>query len=115
METEEIKGILISRNASLKIVIFVDDQVRISTSEKYLQISVPKLNNIINKYGMTVSSEKTKAFCGRELTRCKIVIDNKIIAQINTFNYLGCSLSYEVDKYIDAILLKFLKLPSLST
>jgi hypothetical protein len=48
---------------------------------------------------MNISTEKTKtmAFCGPEPIRSKIVIDNKII-QVNVFNYLGCSLSYEGKK-----------------
>ena len=35
------------------------------------------------------------AFRGRDPVRTKIVIDNKIIEQINSFNYLGNMISYE--------------------
>ena len=35
------------------------------------------------------------AFEGRDPVRTKIVIDNKIIEQINLFNYLGNMISYE--------------------
>jgi hypothetical protein len=34
-------------------------------------------------------------FEGRDPTRCKIVINNRIIEQVNTFNYLGNLVSYE--------------------
>ena len=44
-----------------------------------------KLNQIITEYGLTVSIRKTKsvAFKGRDLVKTKIVIDNKIIEQVN--------------------------------
>jgi hypothetical protein len=35
------------------------------------------------------------AFKGRDPARSKIVIDNKIIEQINSFNYLGNLISYK--------------------
>ena len=55
-----------------------------------------KLNQIITEYGLTISVQKTKsmAFRGRDSVRTIIVIDNKIIEQINSFNYLG-NISYE--------------------
>jgi hypothetical protein len=61
-----------------------------------------------------VKCEKTKtmAFCGPESIRSKTVIDNKII-QVNVFNYLRCSLSYEAEKDIDVKISKFLKIAGL--
>ena len=38
------------------------------------------------------------AFKGRYPARSKIVIDNDIIEQTNTFTYLGCSLAYQNEK-----------------
>jgi len=35
------------------------------------------------------------AFKGRNPVRTKIVIDNNIIEQVNSFNYLGNMVSYE--------------------
>jgi len=40
------------------------------------------------------------AFKGRDLVRTKIVIDNKIIEQVNLFNYLGI-IFYEGDLDVD--------------
>jgi hypothetical protein len=40
------------------------------------------------------------AFQGRDPTRSKIVIDNKIIEQMNTSNYLGNLVSYEIENDI---------------
>jgi hypothetical protein len=50
------------------------------------------------------------AFKGRDPTRSKIVINKKIIEQVNTFNYLGNLVSYEKEKYIDNKITTFLKI-----
>jgi hypothetical protein len=42
-----------------------------------------------------------KAFKGRDPIRSKIVIHNKIIEEVNTFNCLGNLVSYEKEKDID--------------
>ena len=61
-----------------------------------------KLNQIITEYGLTISVQKTKsmAFKGWDPVRTKIVIDNKIIEQVNSFNYLG-NIFYEKELDID--------------
>jgi hypothetical protein len=43
------------------------------------------------------------AFKGRDLVRTKIAIDNKIIEQVNLFNYLGNTISYEKKLDIDKV------------
>ena len=50
------------------------------------------------------------AFKGRDPVRIKIVIDNKIIEQINSFNYLGNMISYEKEMDIDNKLHNYLKI-----
>jgi hypothetical protein len=56
-----------------------------------LQKAAYKLNPNVAEDGWTISVENTKllTFKGREPVRSKIVIDNKIIEQLNSFNYLG--------------------------
>ena len=49
------------------------------------------------------------AFKGRDIVRTKIVIDNKIIEQINLFNYLG-NICYEKEVDIDNKLGNYLKI-----
>ena len=70
-----------------------------------------RLNNIATDYGLTISKHKTKtmAFEGPDPIKSKIVIDNKIIEQVNTFNYLG-NLSYEGEKDISNKLNNFTKI-----
>jgi hypothetical protein len=40
------------------------------------------------------------AFKGTEPVRSKIVTDNMILEQMNTFTYLGCNISYQEEKDI---------------
>jgi len=49
------------------------------------------------------------AFRGRDPVRTKIVIDNKIIEQVNSFNYLGNMISNEKELDIDNKLHNYLK------
>jgi hypothetical protein len=71
-----------------------------------------KLNQIINEYGLTISVQKIKstAFKGRDPVTTKIVIDNKIIGQVNSFSYLGNMISYEKELDIDNKLQNYLKI-----
>jgi hypothetical protein len=50
------------------------------------------------------------ALKGRDPVRTKIVIDNKIIEQVNSFNYLGNMISYEKEFDIDNKLHNYLKI-----
>ena len=49
------------------------------------------------------------AFRGRDAVRTKTVIDNKIIEQVNSFNYLG-NISYEKELDVDNKLYNYLKI-----
>jgi hypothetical protein len=53
------------------------------------------------------------AFKGRDPRRSETVINNKIIEQVNTFNYLVNLVSYEKEKDIDNKITKFLKITGL--
>jgi len=50
------------------------------------------------------------AFKGQDPVRTKIVIDNKIIEQVNMFNYLGNMIFYEKELDIDNKLRDYLKI-----
>jgi hypothetical protein len=49
------------------------------------------------------------AFRGMEPIRSKICINNKILKQQNTFNYLGYKISYEGEKYLNIKAANFIK------
>jgi hypothetical protein len=69
-------------------------------------------NNILKDFKMKISCSKfkTMAFLGQQPVRSKIVIENKILEQVNTFSYLGCHVSYEGEKDIQDKITKFLKI-----
>ena len=75
-------------------------------------MSARKLNRLMTEYGLTTSAQKTKsmAFKGQDPVRTKIVIHNKIIEQVNMFNYLGNMISYEKELDIDNKLHNYLKI-----
>jgi len=81
----------------MSTLLFADGQVIIADTKDNLQKAAHKLNQIITECGLIVSAQKTKsmAFKGWDPVRNKIVIDNKIIEQVNLFNYLGNMISYE--------------------
>jgi hypothetical protein len=109
--TDNLKGVQIKRNEEIKTLLFADDQVLIAELETLLQKSVHRLENITSNYGLTVSANKTKTMAsrGRDHIRSKIV-NNKMIEQVNTFNYLGCTQSYEHEKDVANKLSTFLQI-----
>ena len=70
------------------------------------------INQIIAEFSLTMSIQKTKsvAFKGRDPVRTKTVIDNKIIEQVNSFNYLGNVISCEKELDIENKLHNYLKI-----
>ena len=58
-------------------------------------------------------SIKIFVLIGRDPLRTKIVLDNKIIEQVNLFTYLGNMISYERELDIDNKLHNYLKIPSI--
>jgi transcription initiation factor TFIIIB Brf1 subunit/transcription initiation factor TFIIB len=89
-QKQGITRIKLSKNQHLSALLFADDQVIIADTEDKLQKAAHKLNRLITEYGLTISVQKTKsmAFKGRDPVRTKTLIDNKIIEQVKSFNYL---------------------------
>jgi hypothetical protein len=81
--------------------------ISIRAAEKYIIRFLER-----KQYGLTVSIKKTNtvAIRGRGAITSKIGINNKIIRQINTYNYLGCVLSYEEGKEVPDTLSRFLQI-----
>jgi len=111
-QNEDITGIKLSKNQQLSTLLFADNQVIIADTEDSPQKAAHKWNQIITEYGLTLSAQKTKsmAFKGRDPVRTIIVIDNKIIEQVNLFNCLGNMISCEGEFDIDNKLINFLKI-----
>jgi hypothetical protein len=77
----EVSGIKISKNKNLKTVFSTDDTLIVADSEDATLISIHKLETVTSKYGLKISTRKTKtmAFKGRDPVRSKIVMNNNII------------------------------------
>jgi hypothetical protein len=82
---------------------------KLKNSEAGLQRAVNRLENIANDFNMRISTMKIKtmAFEGKNHTRWKIVIDNKITEQVTSFKYLGYNVSYCLKEDINIKLNKF--------
>jgi hypothetical protein len=63
-------------------------------SEDNLQRGLHYLHQTVQTFGTKISHQKTKimAVKGPEPIRSKIVTDNMILEQVNTFTYLGCNI-----------------------
>jgi hypothetical protein len=65
----------------------MDDQVIMASTEEELQRAAYTPNNIAIKYNLKISGNKTKAMAmkGKMNVGTKIVINNTIIEQVNSF------------------------------
>lgn len=102
-------GIKITRGKILNILLYADDVVLIQETEDDLQRSIHHLHQICQNYNIEISKEKTKVMAnwGKIPIRSKIVVDDKIIEQVSSFNYLGCEISTEKDKDTEKKLTRF--------
>jgi hypothetical protein len=90
-------NIPINMNFNNDTVLFKDDQITLTKTADDLQYSVHKLNNIVEDFSMEVNTGKIKimAHRGKEPIRSKTCINNRLLEQVNTFNYLECNISHE--------------------
>jgi hypothetical protein len=65
---------------------------------------------------MKIFSSKSKimAFLRQHPIRSKSVVENKILEQMITFNYLGCLLSYEGEKDLQEKIIRFQEIVGIS-
>lgn len=91
-------------NTNYTTILFADDQVIISQNENDLQEAIFKLNKIASDFNLLISTSKSKtmAFKGSLPLRVKIVINDQIIEQVNTFKYLGYNVTYGTNKEIES-------------
>jgi len=84
----------------------------VSKTEDNLQEVAYKLNHIITEHGLTIPIQKIElmALEGREQVGSTIVVDNKIIEQVSSFNCLGSLVSCEEEMDIDSKLYNCLKM-----
>jgi hypothetical protein len=109
---KELRNHCLVENTQLNTLSYADYQIVVADSENNLQRAVHKLWLISNQYNLNISTNKTKvmAFIGANTLQKKIVINDQIIEQVNSCDYLGCSLSYIFSRDIDNKLAKFQQL-----
>ena len=74
----------------------------IADSEDNLRRGVVTLQNNAKNFGVEKLPEKheTMAFLGEDTVRCKIIVSNKSLQQVQNCKYLGCKISCESGKRI---------------
>jgi hypothetical protein len=84
-----IKQNVMMKNLILNTILFADDQVIVTSTEHDMQRAVYALNNVAIKYNLKISVNeiKTMALKGKVNVRSKIMLNNHIIEQVNSFNY----------------------------
>jgi len=91
---ESEKGVRFSGNKRTNLR-YTDDAVLVAETRKALQRMMDKLNESCKVYGMAINVKKTKVMVvsrtGKEM--CSIVLDNKILEQVDRYKYLGSWIS----------------------
>jgi len=70
---------------------YANDIILLATSEAELQELVDRLNRVSRKYSLHISVDKTKVMAsdGIAAIACRILIQNELLEQVDTFPYLG--------------------------
>ena len=61
------------------------------TSEAELQQFVDRLDSVSRKYSLLINVDKTKVMASDGIT-CRMLIQNELLEQVDTFPYLGSRL-----------------------
>lgn len=76
------------------IICYADDAVLLADNEDDLQRLLYKFSLSTTEYNLQISAEKTKCMVISKMPiRCKLQSANKVIEQVNTFNYLGIDIT----------------------
>jgi len=67
---------------------YADDIILLATSETELQELVDRLDRVSRRYSLLINIDKTKVMASDGIA-CRILIQTKQLAQVNTFPYLG--------------------------
>jgi len=67
----------------------MSDSILFASSEAELQELVDSLDWVSRRYSLLINIDKTKLMASDGMA-CLILIHNEQLAQVNTFQYLGC-------------------------
>lgn len=103
------RGVQLKGSFYINSILYADDKVVIQETENKLQMSIFILKNILEEYGLKMSAQKSKvmAFRGKYPVRSKIAIGNYNLEQVSNFRYLGCDISFNIDRDVENKLVKF--------
>jgi hypothetical protein len=96
-----IKQNVMMKNLILNTILFPDNQVIVTSTEDDMQRAVYALNNVKFNLKILVNKTKMMALKGKVNVRSKIVLNNHIIEQVNSFNYLGYTIAVTNNKDLE--------------
>jgi len=70
---------------------YTDDVILMGTLEAELQQFVDRLDRVSRKYSLLINVDKTKVMVSDGIT-CRVLIQNELLEQVDTFPYLGSRL-----------------------
>jgi hypothetical protein len=96
-----IKQNILAKVLILNKILFVDEQVIVASTEDELQRVAYEPNNVANEYNLKISVNNTNAMAMKAKinVRTKIVINNNIIEHVNSFNYLGYTITASNNRF----------------
>jgi len=74
---------------------YADEIILLATSEAELQGLVDRLDRVSRKYSLLINVDKTKVMASDGIAY-RILIQNELLEQVDTFQYLGSSSNMEV-------------------
>jgi len=73
---------------------YADDTILLGTSEAELQELVDRLDRVSRKCSLLINVDKTKVMASDGIA-CRILIQNELLEQVETFPYLGSLITEE--------------------
>jgi len=73
---------------------YADDTILLGTSEAELQQLVDRLDRVSRKCSLLINVDKTKVMASDGIA-CRILIQNELLEQVETFPYLGSLITEE--------------------
>jgi len=73
---------------------YADDIILLATSEAELQELVDRLDRVSRKYSLLINADKTKVMASDGIA-CRILIQNELLEQVDTFPYLGSMITVD--------------------
>lgn len=97
LELKGLRGFKIG-NKNVNVLCYADDTVLIADSEDSLQRLLYKFAQTCDKCNLKISTKKTKVLTvSKEPIRCKLQLYDKVVEQVNHFQYLGVMITSHKD------------------